>query len=129
MSVSKYWREIPHRYRLEASRCQKCKKIHFPKRLICQDCGGEKFEQIRLGRTGKLVSYTVIHIAPSQFSDQAPYAVGIVELDEGVRLLAQIADSDLDKLKTGMPLRIEFRRVSEDGEAGILNYGYKCVPV
>jgi uncharacterized OB-fold protein len=54
--------------------------------------------------------------------------VGVVELKDGVRLLAQIADCDLDKLKTGMSLKIEFRRISEQGDAGIINYGYKCVP-
>ena len=83
---------------------------------------------IGLSRDGKLITYTVIHIGPSKFADQVPYAVGIVELKEGVRLLAQLADVDLSRLKVGMPMRIEFRRISEEGDAGILNYGYKCVP-
>jgi len=129
MSVSKYWREIPHRYRLEAGKCEKCGNIYFPKRLVCGECGNSKFKSIHLDRQGKLISYTVIHVAPSKFSSQAPYAVGVVELKDGVRLLAQIADCDLKKIKTGMPLRVEFRRVSEEGDAGIINYGYKCVPV
>jgi uncharacterized OB-fold protein len=128
MSVSKYWREIPHRYRLEAGKCEKCGKLFFPKRLICDECGSQKMTTIKLSREGKLITYTVIHIGPSQFTDQAPYAVGIVELKEGVRFLTQLADCDLDKLKSGMPMRIEFRRISEQGDAGILNYGYKCVP-
>ncbi|MEJ2049805.1 MAG: Zn-ribbon domain-containing OB-fold protein [Calditrichota bacterium] len=129
MSVSKYWREIPHRYRLEAGKCEKCGKIYFPKRLICGECGNSKFKTILLDRQGKLISYTIIHVAPSKFSGQTPYAVGIVELKDGVRLLAQIADCDLKHIKTGMSLRIEFRRISEEGKAGIINYGYKCVPV
>ena len=83
---------------------------------------------VRLSREGKLITYTIIHIGPSRFADQVPYAVGIVELKEGVRLLAQLADCDLSKLKSGMPMKIEFRRISEEGDAGILNYGYKCVP-
>jgi len=128
MSVSKYWREIPHRYRLEAGKCEKCGKLFFPKRLICDECGNQKMNTIKLSREGKLITYTIIHIGPSQFTDQAPYAVGIVELKEGVRLLTQLADCDLEKLKSGMPMRIEFRRISEQGDAGILNYGYKCVP-
>ena len=128
MSVSKYWREIPHRYRLEAGKCEKCGKLFFPKRLICDECGSQKMNTIKLSREGKLITYTIIHIGPSQFTDQAPYAVGIVELKEGVRLLTQLADCDLEKLKSGMPMRIEFRRISEQGDAGILNYGYKCVP-
>jgi uncharacterized OB-fold protein len=67
-------------------------------------------------------------VAPSQFTDQVPYAVGIVELEDGLRLLAQIADCPLPELKTDMDLRIEFRRITSEGEAGIIHYGYKCVP-
>jgi uncharacterized OB-fold protein len=113
---------------LEAGKCERCGKIFFPHRLICDECGNQKMNTIGLSRDGKLVTYTVIHIGPSKFADQAPYAVGIVELKEGVRLLAQLADVDLSKLKVGMPMRVEFRRISEEGDAGILNYGYKCVP-
>ena len=54
--------------------------------------------------------------------------MGIVELDDGARLLAQIADCEPDQLKTGMRLRLEFRKIQQDGEAGILCYGYKFVP-
>ncbi len=119
---------MPHRYRLEAGKCKKCGKIYFPHRRICAACKGKKFENIKLSREGKLETYTIIHIGPASFTDQVPYAIGIVQLKEGVKILAQIADCDLDRLKTGMPLKIEFRRVSEDGEAGIIHYGYKCVP-
>lgn len=129
MSVPAYWREMPSRYRLEAAKCTKCGQIKFPARLVCPECGNREFEKTNLQRTGKLLTYTVIHVAPSQFTDQVPYAIGIVELDEGVRLLAQIADCAHENLKTGMALRIEFRRITSDGEAGIIHYGYKCVPV
>ena len=129
MSVAAYWREMPSRYRLEAAKCTKCEQIQFPARLICPECGHREFEKIFLKRTGKLLTYTVIHVAPSQFTDQVPYAVGIIELDDGGRLLAQIADCSKEDLKTGMPLRIEFRRITSDGKAGIIHYGYKCVPV
>jgi len=128
MSVPKSWREMPHRYRLEAGKCKQCGFIGFPKRLICPECQSREFETIRLSREGKLLTYTIIHVGPTKFNDQVPYAVGIIELKEGLRLLSQIADCDLEKIKTGMPVRIEFRRISEEGEAGVINYGYKCVP-
>jgi len=130
MSTSaRYWREIPQRYRLEAAKCVSCGKVFFPPRLTCKGCGGREFEQVTLPDTGKLVTYTVIRVAPTEFSDQAPYAVGVAELDNGVRLTAQVADVDFDELKPGLPVKIEFRKVREEGEAGILCYGYKFVPV
>jgi len=55
-------------------------------------------------------------------------AVGIVELDGGVRILTQIADCEFDKLAIGQRVRLEFRRIQQDGEAGILCYGHKAVP-
>ncbi len=83
---------------------------------------------ITLGDHGKLLTYTVIRVGPSEFCEQTPYAMGIVELEGGVRMTAQIADVDFDDLEVGMPVRIEFRKIREEGQAGILCYGYKFVP-
>jgi uncharacterized OB-fold protein len=68
-------------------------------------------------------------VAPSGFTDQTPYAVGIVSLPEGVKVTAQVVDADPEDLAIGDRLRLEFRRVRQDGESGILCYGYKFVPV
>jgi uncharacterized OB-fold protein len=129
MSTSaRYWREIPQRYRLEAAKCTKCGKVHYPPRLICNECKGREFETEELPRDGKLLTYTVIHVAPPGLSDETPFAVGVVELENGVRLMSQIVDADLDKMESGMPLRLEFRRIRQDGHSGILCYGHKAVP-
>lgn len=121
-------REYPHRYRLEAGKCKECGKIVFPRRLICPVCGHREFEKIILPDTGKLVTFSVIRVAPSQFTDEAPYAIGIAELINGVKLFAQISDCDVDSLKVGMEVRIEFRRIQTDGHHGVISYGYKFVP-
>ena len=128
MFPARYWREIPQRYRLEAERCKKCGKIYFPPRVICSDCKSCDFELLKLKDEGRLLTYTVIRVAPSQFVNQSPYAMGIVKLDEGVNLLAQIVDCEPEQLQIGMKLKLEFRKIQQDGEAGILCYGYKCVP-
>ena len=129
MSVARYWREIPRRYRLEAGKCSKCGFIAFPHRLICPECGNRKFEEIKLSDTGKLVSFTTIQTGPTEFSDQVPYNVGIIELDDGARITAQIADTTAENLKIGGKVRLEFRKVQQDGHAGIIKYGYKAVLV
>jgi len=129
MSVPKYAREIPQLYRLEAGKCQQCGNLLFPPRLICPACSGRKFETVQLKHEGKILSYTIIRVPPSQFADQAPYAVGIIELDDGARIMAQIADCDLEKLNIDMRVKIEFRKIYQQGESGIICYGYKCVPI
>jgi len=125
---ARYWREIPQRYRLEASRCVPCGEVSYPPRLICKKCRSRRFETVILKDIGKLLTYTVTRVAPSGLTDLAPYAVGIVELDDGVRIMAQIADCEFDELAVGQRVRLEFRKIRQDGEAGILCYGHKCVP-
>jgi uncharacterized protein len=128
MEVARHWRETPERYRLEAGKCKKCGKILFPGRLICPTCGHKEFTKINLSGKGKLITYTVIHTAPDGFGDLAPYAVGIVELDEGCRMLAQITDCNPDEIKTGDRMITKFRRMNEDGKTGMIMYAYKFVP-
>lgn len=125
---ARYWREIPQRYRYEAARCTKCSKVFFPPRLVCDKCGHREFETKILEPTGTLETYTVIHVAPSGFTDEAPYAIGILKLDDGVQIMAQLADCKVDELKVGDRFQIEFRKVTQDGEDGILCYGYKFIP-
>jgi uncharacterized OB-fold protein len=54
--------------------------------------------------------------------------VGIAELDDGVKLTAQVVDCDFSELKVGMRVSLEFRKMYEEGEAGVIHYGYKFVP-
>ena len=128
MSEPRYWREIPQRYRLEAAKCAKCGKVHFPPRLVCASCGAREFKDYVLPTEGKITTYTVIRVPPAPFKDQAPYAVGIVELKDGTKITAQITDCEFDDLGIGKPVRMEFRKIQEEGGAGIIQYGYKFVP-
>jgi uncharacterized OB-fold protein len=121
-------RAMPQRYRYEAGQCVSCGKIFFPPRLICPGCQSREFKTIHLKRQGTLLTYTIIRVPPSPFKDEAPYAMGVVELEGGGRITTQIVDCDFDKLKIGMNVRMEFRKIQSEGEAGIIGYGYKCVP-
>jgi hypothetical protein len=127
MSVARYWREIPRRYRLEAGKCTKCGYIAFPARLVCPECGNRKFEDYKLNDTGKVVSFTTIEVGPTEFSDQVPYNVGIIELNDGVKITAQISDAKSGDIKIGSNVKLEFRKIQEDGKAGVIKYGYKAV--
>lgn len=129
MITARYHREIPQRYRLEAGKCKKCGFIAFPHRLVCPKCKTKDFETIRLSDEGKILTFTIVRVASDKFSKQTPFAVGIVELKEGVKLTTQIADVDVDKLEIGQKVKIVFRKIQEDGKAGILCYGYKAVVI
>lgn len=122
------WREYPQRYRMEAAKCTECGKICFPPRLVCPECGCRTFENTVLADEGKLRTFTVIRVAPTGFEDEVPYAVGIVELKDGVSTMMQITDCEPEELKIDMPVKVEYRKVQSEGDAGILMYGYKAVP-
>jgi uncharacterized OB-fold protein len=125
---SRYWREIPQRYRLEAGKCKGCGMVLFPPRLICPECQGREFELTKLADKGTVLTYTVIRVPPQQFVDLSPFAVGIIELDDGVRLTGQIVDCDFSDLEIGQKVKIEFRKIYDVGESGVICYGYKFVP-
>lgn len=129
MPPARTWRTYPQTYRLEAARCKGCGKVFFPPRLICDKCKAREFETFRMKRTGKLVTHTIIRTPGDAFGGQAPFAVGIVEMEDGPRLTAQIADVDFEEVKIGLPVQLEFRRIYAEGEAGVIHYGYKAVPV
>ena len=127
LNPARYWRELPQRYRYEAAKCEKCGKIWFPPRLVCSACGGRHFAKHTLAQEGKIETYTIIRVPPAGFGDQAPYAVGIIALDDGAKLTAQIVDCKPEDLAIGKRVRLEFRRIQTDGESGIIAYGYKFV--
>jgi hypothetical protein len=83
----------------------------------------------RLPDEGELLTYTIIHTPGSQFQDDRPFAIGIVELAPGARITTQIADTTFDEIKIGMRVKVEFRKIQSVGEGGVLAYGYKVVGI
>jgi uncharacterized protein len=128
MFSSRNWREYPSRYRLEASRFTKSGKTYYPKRLVDPETGDTEQETVILPFEGKVVTYTIIRIAPSQWGDLAPYPLAIVELTDGTRIMAQMTDCNVDDVRIGMEVRLEFRRIQSEGHAGVISYGHKAVP-
>ena len=128
-SPARSWREAPQRYRLEAAQCAECSKILYPPRLVCPACGSREFTDVVLPRDGKVLTYTVVRVPPAGFTEQTPLPIALVELENGIRVMVQIGDvEDPDSLEIGTAIRLEFRRVSWDGEAGVIFYGHKAVP-
>jgi len=128
MPSPRYWREIPSRYRLEASRCTGCGKVAYPPRPVCPACRATDAERVTLTRRGRVVTSTVIHVPPTDFDTQAPYAIAVVETPEGARLMVQVVDCEPSDVTPGLDVTLEFRRIRREGHGGILCYGHKAVP-
>jgi uncharacterized OB-fold protein len=127
MAISpRYTREIPHRYRLEAQKFNKSGFVSLPNRYVDPSNGDRNSKKITLKGTGKILSYTVIYIAADSYARQTPFPVAIIETAEGARLTAQIVDCKPEDVKIGAKVELIFRKIMEEGESGIINYGYKA---
>ncbi|MFZ5916345.1 MAG: Zn-ribbon domain-containing OB-fold protein [Chloroflexota bacterium] len=110
--------------RLMGSRCQSCGALHLPPRALCPACYGSDMAWEELSGQGKLVAFTAVHIAPTAmiqagYGRDKPYCAGIVELEDGSRISAQILGVDPsapEAITIGTPLRVAFVQRGE-GEA------------
>lgn len=94
--------------KLMAGKCLTCGKIHLAPRPLCTNCYSQNFEWMQISGKGKLATYTIIHVAPAQFQTLAPYVVGIIELESGLKIPGMIQDLTQDELKIGMELKLDF---------------------
>jgi uncharacterized protein len=132
MTVPRFWREQPQRYRLVGTQCPECERVYFPPRSVCPTCRRESVGRMRprqLSGRGKLLTYTVVYQPGDGFEMQVPYVMGIVELEEGGRVMSQIINVDPQAVHTGLPVEACFRRIREDGKSGVIYYGYKFRPI
>jgi uncharacterized OB-fold protein len=106
-TIEQFYRNVSQG-KLLGAKCRKCGKIHLPPRPLCDNCLSKEFDWTDFPKKGMLLTYTVIHIAPAQFQDVAPYAMGIVEFGKDLKLPGMIHGAPLDKIKIGMELTIEF---------------------
>jgi uncharacterized OB-fold protein len=101
-----YWEGIRER-RLLIQRCAGCGALRLPWLPGCDGCGSADWDTVPAGGDGVVFSYVVIHHPPFPAFDP-PYAVALVELAEGVRVLGNVVGVPYDKVRIGMPVRLEF---------------------
>lgn len=82
-----------------------------------------------VGKTGRIISWTVIRVPPADFIDQAPYPVVLVELDDGLRITAQLVDWEDEHLVPGQRVVAVVRRIVKPSTEGVIPYGIKAKPL
>jgi uncharacterized OB-fold protein len=116
-------------HRLLVQRCGACATLRFPWLPGCNACGSMEWDTVEASGAGTVFSYVVMHHPPFPaftVSDDTgdavgpyavgPYAVGLIELAEGVRMVSNVVGVPYDKVRIGMPVRLEFLRVDEELE-------------
>ena len=128
MEISRNWRLQKQRYGLVGEVCPHCDAKIFPPRDVCPNCAGEAKTPFAFSGKGEVYSYTTVYDAPEGYEGNAPYTVAIVKLMEGPMLTAQLTDVDNGKVAIGQPVEMVTRKRREDGDKGMLVYGYKFRP-
>ncbi len=128
MEISRHWRLRQQRYGLVGEVCPHCNAKIFPPRDVCPNCAGEAKTPYAFSGKGEVYSYTTIYDPPEGFEENAPYTVAIVKLEEGPLVTAQLTDVSNDAVQIGMPVEMVTRKLREDGNRGMLVYGYKFRP-
>ncbi|MEM3671418.1 MAG: OB-fold domain-containing protein [Thermoprotei archaeon] len=93
-SSSKMFYEGLSKGELYFSRCSACGQKRLPPRVRCDVCGNTELAYKPLENlAGRLVAVTVIRFPPKGFESEAPYSIGIVELNEGLRTMCRVQKS------------------------------------
>jgi len=129
MELPRYHRLRPTFYRLQASRCRSCQFLEFPPRRHCRHCGSQETEEVQLSGRGRILSHTRVYQPARGFRDAAGSVTALIDLQEGVRVIAQLTDVDPEDVATGLEVEMVIRRLRADQEQGLLVYGYKFRPV
>jgi len=106
-TIEQFYKNI-NQGKLVGGKCKKCGKVHVPPRPLCDNCLSKEFEWTEIRPNGNLLSYTIIQVTTTQFQSMAPYAIGIVRLEDGVKIPGMIRGVALEQIKIGMPLTMDF---------------------
>lgn len=128
MELPRYHRLRSAFYRLQANRCPACESIYFPPRPRCLRCRSANLEKLRLSGRGRVLSLTRVFQPARGFGGGADMAA-LIELQEGVRVVAQLTDADPAEMESGQEVEMVVRRLRSDSEHGFIVYGYKFRPL
>ena len=98
--------------RLHFQRCTACAKWRHPPRFLCPACGSDEWSWQPSSARGRVFSWTVTHRAIDP-AFEPPYAVVVVETDEGVRVVGNLRDADPAALALDLPVEIELQPVDD----------------
>ncbi|MFB7444099.1 bifunctional MaoC family dehydratase N-terminal/OB-fold nucleic acid binding domain-containing protein [Streptomyces mirabilis] len=107
-----FWEGVG-RHQLLIQRCGGCGTLRFPWLPGCGACGSPEWDTVEASGAGTVYSYVVMHHPPFPAFDP-PYAVGLIELAEGVRIVSNVIGVPYDKVRIGMPVRLRFERYDEE---------------
>lgn len=125
-----FWEGVA-RHELLIQRCTACERLRFPWLPGCNGCGSAQWDTVVASGEGTVYSYVVMHHPPfpaftaseTDGGAAGPYAVALIELAEGVRMVSNVIGVPYDQVRIGMPVRLEFLRADPELELPVFRGG------
>ena len=113
--VTKPFWEAAAGHRLVIQACRRCGTKQFYPRNLCTACSSDEIDWVPSTGRGTIYTFTINHRAPNEFMKQRlPYAVAMIQLDDGVRMMANIIDTPLERITIGARVKVVFERVNDE---------------
>lgn len=99
---------------LRLQTCNSCDHTYFPPRPFCPKCGSKDVSITQASGKGRLYSYVINHLPTPGFTP--PFAIAVVELEEGPRLMSNIVECEQtpEALVLDMPLEVTFEKMNDE---------------
>ena len=112
--------------KIEWKKCQNCDFLQHSSHIRCLNCKHEIFESIKATGNAKLISYTILKAPPAEFREKSQYILGIVEFENGIKVLGQIDYED--QLEPGMILMPVYRKITNNLNGNeVFAYAFKPI--
>ena len=109
--------------------CPACRRYHFPASGDCPYCAGQACERRPLSTRGRLCLFTTVVNRPPGYTGEVPFGFGVVELPEGLRLIARLTESDVQRLAFDMPVRLAIVPLHlDDAGRQVVTYAFAPEP-
>jgi len=108
-----WWWEGLDRGEILIQRCASCQELRHPPRPMCPQCRSRDWGFVASTGIGTVYSYVVIHY-PEVPGYEYPLVIAVVDLEEGTRLVANVAGCDWQSVEIGMPVQGFVEAVDDD---------------
>lgn len=109
-----YW-EAARNHELKLQQCRKCNAFRFPPAEVCSECTSDDYDWRQVSGKGRVFSFVIYHRAYHPgFQEELPYVVGVIELDEGARMLSNVTGCKPEEVRCDMPVEVSFEDISDN---------------
>ena len=112
--------------KIEWKKCQKCDFLQHSSHIRCLNCKHEEFDKVIATGNAKLLNYTILKAPPAEFRDRPYYTLGVLEFENGIKVLGQIDSKD--QVKIGIKMRPVYGKISNNLD-GKEVYDYTFEPI